>query len=322
MKKVCPTISELQAFDATAKHLSFTKAGLELFITQGAVSRQIANLEAYLGVDLFVRKNNELTLTEDGHFYLERVRDALDSLIEATQHVALRRGQKQYVNIAVPPTLTTHFLLPLMVDFYAKHPSITLNFVPYKHSHDFVEDNDLDMAIQFGEGEWPGTTSVYLIGKETAVICTARYAQEFHLDAPSAYADATLLQHTNVPHAWVHWFQDHKLPYGNAHLGPKFDQYSLIIEAAKLEFGVGLVPRCLVQRSLHKGDLSEPFSSRHLARQGYFLCIKKAKTNIEAVRIFTKWLAGLELSSADAKPPPARKKPTIPDTGTNGTHLS
>lgn len=296
MKKVCPTISELQAFDATARHLSFTKAGVELFITQGAISRQIANLEAYLGVALFVRKNNELTLTEDGHFYLERVRNALDSLIDATQHVALRRGQKQYVNISVPPTLATHFLLPLLVDFYAKYPSISLNFVPYKHSHDFMDDDDLDMAIQFGEGEWPGTTSLYLIGKESTVVCTPRYAQEYHLNTLDAYSGVTLLQHANVPHAWVHWFQDHKLPFGNAHLGPKFDQYSLIIEAAKLEFGVGLVPRCLVQRVLHKSDLVEPFSSQYLARQGYFLCIKKAKVNTDAVRTFAKWLAGLDLS--------------------------
>lgn len=304
MKKVCPSISELQAFDAAARHLSFTKAAVELFITQGAVSRHIANLETYLGVPLFIRKNSELTLTDAGRGYLDPVRGALHALVDASRRISLNGSQKEYVNISVPPTFATHFLLPLLVDFYRKHPSIVLNFTPYEHSHDFMANKELDMAIQFGEGEWPGTIALYLTGKETCLLCTPAYARASGLSDIGNYSGATLLQHAKVPHAWVHWFQGHKLPCATAHLGPKFDQYSLIIEAARLGFGVGLVPRCLAGGALAGGELVEPLASDQLAKQGYFLCIKKAKSGVKAVRLFAEWLASLELATGSGSTAP------------------
>jgi DNA-binding transcriptional LysR family regulator len=296
MKKICPSISELQAFDATARHLSFTKAGLELFVTQGAVSRHIANLEAYLGVALFIRQNNAISLTEDGQHYLKHVRNALHTLSDATQRFTLHRQQQETINISVPPTLASHFLLPLLADFYRQHPGTVVNFVPYEHSHNFMDNDDLDMAIQFGEGEWPGSLSVYLTGKETCVLCTPDHARQHRLHDIDRYAGATLLQHAKVPLAWVHWFQDHKLPFATAHLGPRFDQYSLIIEAARLGYGVGLVPKCLTAAALASGELISPLPSGQLAKQGYFLCIKKDKADTRAVRMFASWLTGLKLA--------------------------
>lgn len=295
MKKICPSISELQAFDATARHLSFTKAAIELFVTQGAVSRHVANLEAYLGVALFIRQNNAITLTEEGQQYLKHVRSGLHTLIDATQRFTLHSQQQETINISVPPTLASHFLLPRLADFYRQHPSTVVNFVPYEHSHNFMENDELDMAIQFGEGEWPGTLSVYLTGKETCPLCTPAYAEEHKLSDINRYTEATLLQHAKVPLAWVHWFQDQKLPFATAHLGPRFDQYSLIIEAARLGYGVGLVPKCLTAAALTSGELISPLHSGQLAKQGYFLCIKKDKADTRMVRIFTAWLTGLKL---------------------------
>src|SRR5690606_35243128 len=172
MKKICPSITELQAFDASARHSSFTKAAGELFVTQGAVSRQVASLETYLGTPLFMRQNNRLILTEAGTFFLEHTQAALRTLVDASNHIASGRGQKQYVTISVPPTLATHLLMPLLVDFYREHPSIRLHFAPYEHHHDFSMSQHLDVAIQFGEGEWPETVSRYLVGKKQSVVCT------------------------------------------------------------------------------------------------------------------------------------------------------
>lgn len=295
MKKICPSITELQAFEASARHSSFTKAATELFVTQGAVSRQVASLETYLGTPLFMRQNNRLVLTDAGAYYLEQTQDALRILVDASAHIASGRGQKQNVNISVPPTLASHMLLPLLTDFYRRHPSIRVHFVPYEHHHNFAESEHLDVAIQFGEGEWPGAVAHYLIGREQAVVCTREYADQWGLEEAGRYRDATLLQHFNVPHAWVQWFQARKLPTGTAHLGPRFGQYDLIIAAAKLGFGVALVPRCLVADTLREHTLVEPLKTPELSRQGYFLCVRKARSNVKAVSTFVDWMTTLSL---------------------------
>lgn len=233
-------------------------------------------------------------MTEEGQQYLKHVRSGLHTLSDATQRFTLHSQQQETINISVPPTLASHFLLSRLKDFYRQHPSTVVNFVPYEHSHNFMENDELDMAIQFGEGEWPGTLSVYLTGKETCLPCTPTYAKEHSLSDINRYTEATLLQHAKVPLAWVHWFQDQKPPFATAHLGPRFDQYSLIIEAARLGYGIGLVPKCLATAVRASDELMSPLPSNLLAKQGYFLCIKRDKADTHTVRMFTAWLTGLK----------------------------
>ncbi|MCP1636980.1 LysR substrate-binding domain-containing protein [Kerstersia gyiorum] len=297
MKKICPSITELQAFEAAARHSSFTKAASELFVTQGAISRQVANLETYLGTPLFMRQNNRLLLTEAGEFLLEQAQEALRILVDASNHIVSGRGQRQYVTISVPPTLATYLLMPLLVDFYREHPSIRLSFTPHDHQQNFLANEHIDVAIQFGEGAWPAMISSYLVGKKQAVVCSPAYAQACGLQDVSRFPDATLLQHFNVPHAWVQWFRERKLPVSTAHLGPNFGQYDMIIAAAKLGMGVGLVPRCLVTQPLRSQELIEPVPTPELARQGYFLCVRKERSNVQAVSTFVNWLMSLDLPS-------------------------
>ena len=295
MKKVCPSMSELQAFEAAARHASFTKAASELFVTQGAISRQVANLETWLGTTLFLRLNNRLVLTEEGEFFLEQAQEALRILVESSRHVMSGKGQRHYVTISVPPTLTIRLLMRLLVDFYQAYPSIRLNFPPYEHLDDFRQNEEVDVSIQYGEGEWPGMVTSYLVGKEQAVICTPSYAQELELDSPHRLMKATLLQHFNVPQAWVQWFRENRLPIATAHIGPSFSQYEMIIQAARLGMGVGLVPRCLVSDELrNKTELVEPVPTRQLARQGYFLCVRKERSEDKAVRTVVEWMRGLD----------------------------
>ncbi|MCC2596308.1 LysR family transcriptional regulator [Pusillimonas sp. MFBS29] len=296
MKKICPSITELQAFEASARHASFTKAASELFVTQGAVSRQVANLETYLGTPLFLRQSNRLILTEAGVFFLEHAQTSLRILVDASNHLASGRGQKQNITISVPPTLATQVLMPLLADFYRRHPSISLHFAPYEHTHDFAASEHLDVAIQFGEGEWPGAMSRYLIGKEQSVVCTREYAQNWCLTGPGDFRRATLLQHFNVPHAWVQWFQAFRLPGTTAHLGPSFGQYDMIIAAAKQGLGAGLVPRCLAMEALRKQELIEPVQTTALARQGYFLCVRKARSRTKVVSTFVDWITEVDLT--------------------------
>ncbi len=290
MRRLCPSLTELQAFEATARHLNFTRAAVELFVTQGAVSRQVANLEDHLGVPVFTRAHNRLELSEAGLTYLPSVRKALNQLETATAHLMSHRGKGGALNLSVPPSFAMQWLLPRLTQFNREHAEITLNFVRYTHSHNFSLDQELDAAIQFGEGEWPGAESGYLTGRNTVVICAPGFFKGKGTVSPETISRSTLLQHVEVPYAWQDWCACHVLKDTNGLVGPRFDQYSLIVKAAMSGFGVGLVPACLVEDELQSGRLIAPYPEPYVARQGYFLCVKEDRVSIPSVNTLRAWL--------------------------------
>ena len=301
MRRLCPSLTELQAFEATARHLNFTRAAVELFVTQGAVSRQVANLESYLGVAMFTRAHQRLELSEAGLTYLPSVRKALNQLETATAHLMSHRGKGGVLNLSVPPTFAMQWLLPRLAQFNASQPDITLNFVRYTHTHNFSQDQELDAAIQFGEGEWPGAVSNYLTGKNTVCICAPELLSGGRSIHPEQLSEHTLLQHIEVPYAWQDWCYYFHLKQSNGLVGPRFDQYALIIKAAISGFGIGLVPQCLVEEELQSGRLLNPFPAPYVARQGYYLCVKEDRGNAPTVNGLRSWLlCNLPSSTADS----------------------
>lgn len=290
MRRLCPSLTELQAFEATARHLNFTRAAVELFVTQGAVSRQVANLEHYLGVAVFTRAHQRLELSEAGLTYLPSVRKALNQLETATAHLMSHRGKGGVLNLSVPPSFAMQWLLPRLAQFKMVQPDVTLNFVRYAHTHNFSQDQELDAAIQFGEGAWPGAASDYLTGKNTIPVCAPDFFQGQRSVNPEKLAQSILLQHIEVPYAWQDWCSYFDLKEANGLVGPRFDQYSLIIKAAISGFGIGLVPICLVEDELKSGQLVNPYPKAFTARQGYFFCVKEDRGDIPSVNKLRTWL--------------------------------
>ena len=290
MRRLCPSLTELQAFEATARHLNFTRAAVELFVTQGAVSRQVANLESYLGVAVFTRAHQRLQLSEAGLTYLPSVRKALNQLETATAHLMSHRGKGGVLNLSVPPSFAMQWLLPRLAQFNAAQPDTTLNFVRYAHTHNFLQDQELDAAIQFGEGEWPGAVSNYLTGKNTVCICAPELLAGRRSIQPEKLSTHTLLQHIEVPYAWQDWCNYFRLKHSNGLVGPRFDQYALIIKAAMSGIGIGLVPTFLVEEELKSGRLMNPFTAPYVAKQGYYLCVKDDRGHIPAVNALRSWL--------------------------------
>lgn len=290
MRRLCPSLTELQAFEATARHLNFTRAAVELFVTQGAVSRQVANLEDYLGVTVFTRAHQRLELSEAGLTYLPSVRKALNQLETATAQLMSHRGRGGVLNLSAPPSFAMQWLLPRLAQFKVMHPDVTLNFVRYTHSHNFSQDQELDAAIQYGEGQWPGASADYLTGRNTVTVCAPDFFKHKSNISADQLAKATLLQHIEVPYAWQDWCNHFDLNDSNGLVGPRFDQYSLIIKAAMSGFGVGLIPVCLVEEELATGQLCNPLPKAYAARQGYYLCVKENRGNIPAVNVLRAWL--------------------------------
>ena len=295
MRRLCPSLSELSAFHAAARHLSFTQAAQELCVTQGAISRHIAGLEQFLGTVLFVRRPKGLELTHAGLTYLSATRPAMKQLETATAHLMSHRGMGGVLNLSVSPTFVIQWLFPRLGHFQQSLPDVALNFVRHEHLHDFSSSYELDAAIQFGTGEWPDAEAEYLTGRETSIVCSP--ALRDSLGFSRAFTDtaaltrATLLQHVEVPHAWKEWLIDNQIPEDiNGLFGPRFNQYSLIIRAAVSGVGVGIVPTCLIEEELKSGVLVEPLGRRYTGRDGYYLCATPEKSNLPAFRLFMTWV--------------------------------
>lgn len=289
MRRLCPSITELQCFEASARHGSFTRAATELHVTQGAVSRQVAALEARVGVELFERLHHRLVLTAAGRSYLAKVRAGLNTIESATVELLAHRGRGGVLSLSMPPTLATNWLIPRLDRYAQRHPEVTLNFTHYLHAHDFALA-ELDAAIQYGEGVWPNALADYIVGRDIVAVCRADVAQQWQLHTPADLADKPLLHHMMVPTLWQEWFHALGVRPVNGAVGPRFDQFSLIIKAVAAGYGAGMVPRCLAEEEIARGTLVTPFDLPVRARQGYFLCYPEEKQHLPALQTFRAWL--------------------------------
>jgi LysR family transcriptional regulator, glycine cleavage system transcriptional activator len=289
VRRICPSITELQAFEAAARYGSFTQAAVEMHCTQGAVSRQIASLEQTVGVALFDRTPQGLVLSEAGTSYLQTVKNALAQLEAATVQLLSHGGRGGTLHIAALPTIAAKWLIPRLPRFHAAHPEITLSFLPYTQSYDFARA-ELDVAIRFGEGVWPGAQSHYLVGREAIVIVPPQFARGKKKLAERDVLKIGLLHHVTVPHAWANWFDAVNTKVDNAHIGQRFDQFTLLIQAVSAGIGAAIVPRCLVEDEIRAGRVHEPFAQGVALSQGYHVCVPEAKAESPRIRTLRNWL--------------------------------
>ncbi len=288
MRRVCPSIQELQAFEAAARHMSITRAATELCVTQGAVSRQILSLEDWLGIPLFERVKQRLVLTQAGHTYLARIRPSLFALETATIELRTSATTAGVLTLACVPTFGAKWLIPRLPDFKRKHPNITVSFVPYAQNGEFILGGSVDVAIRFGEGVWPNAIVDYLTGRELLAVAAPAIAQKIrHAKDVAAWP---LLHHTSVPHAWEDWRVSAGLDEMKSYAGARFDQFSLLIEAVIAQLGVALVPACLISNELLSGKVQAISGNTIEGWKGYYLCYPEERQHLPAVMAFREWL--------------------------------
>jgi LysR family glycine cleavage system transcriptional activator len=290
MRRRCPTISELNAFISAARHLSFSKAAKELFVTQSAISRHIATLESYLGHALFIRGVNGLELTHIGGIYLKLVRPAMHSLEAATSQVMYTAKQSQSLSLSAAPTFAANWLFPRLNGFRAAHPQISINFVRYRAIDNMEAETDCDASIQYGYGDWPSAEATYLVGKETSVVCSPGYRDALGIQGFEDLKRCVLLQHIELPLSWDDWFAAHVGTYESARFGLGFNLFTMLIQAAASDMGVALVPTCLIERELATGQVVELFGRRFESPLGYYLCAPNWQTDLESYKLFGEWL--------------------------------
>lgn len=279
----------LIAFEAAARHESFTRSADELALTQSAVGRQIASLEEYLGVPLFNRVKKRLSLTDVGRVYAKQVRENLERMERDTLAAMAHKGAGGILELAVIPTFATRWLIPRLPQFYARNAHITLNLTTRAEPFLFA-DTPFDAAIHFGNQIWPGAIAKYLFGEEMTPVCSQRMLGGRSRLEPADIAKFTLLHQSARAEAWRHWFAQAGIHDADCMRGQRYELFSMLVEAARAGLGVALVPRFFVLNELRSGELVIPCEVSLRSESGYYLVYPEAKQGSPLLKTFEAWL--------------------------------
>jgi LysR family glycine cleavage system transcriptional activator len=288
-----PPLNALRAFEAAARHLNFSRAADELSVTPGAVSQQIQNLEDYVGAALFKRTPKGLLLTDAAQTALPALREAFDRLAEAasllTAAVAGRR-----LTLTAPPSFAAKWLVPRLGHFEQAHPQVDVWLSAGIELVDLTA-GEVDVAIRYGAGRYPGLEVTRLISETVIPVISPEFAKEQPLDTPDDLKNHILL-HDGSPDLddscpdWPMWLAARGLRGVDGNRGPRFNQSSLVIEAAVNGRGVALAKRTLAQADLDAGRLVAPLQIATAVDFAYYLVHPKAKGRLPQVKAFIGWI--------------------------------
>lgn len=277
-------LNALRAFEASARHLSFTRAAIELCVTQAAVSHQVKGLEARLGAALFRRLPRGLALTDEGLALLPSVRDSFDKLGDV---LARFEGGRvlEVLSVGVVGTFAVGWLLPRLPAFREAHPFIDLRLFTNNNRADLAGEG-LDCAIRFGDGAWHGTEAAPLFEAPMSPLCAPALAER--IAEPADLLGQTLLRSYRAAD-WPDWFATAGLSPPPIR-GPVFDSSWVMVEAAMQGLGVALAPPMMFARDLQQGRLVRPFETQVSAGR-YWLTWLKSKAPTPALLAFQAWLS-------------------------------
>ncbi len=280
-------LNALRAFEASARHLSFTKAAIELCVTQAAISHQVKGLEARLGAALFRRLPRGLALTDEGLALLPSVRESFDRLDDTLARFEGGRVT-EVLSVGVVGTFAVGWLLPRLPAFREAHPFVDLRLFTNNNRADLAGEG-LDCAIRFGDGAWHGTQAAPLLPAPMSPLCAPALAER--ISEPSDLFGETLLRSYRAAD-WPDWFAAAGLSPPPIR-GPVFDSSWVMVDAAIQGLGVALAPPNMFTRDLAQGRLVRPFDIEVGAGR-YWLTWLKSKAPSPALTAFLAWLSASE----------------------------
>jgi LysR family transcriptional regulator, glycine cleavage system transcriptional activator len=288
MLRRLPSLNALKAFEAAARHESFTKAADELAVTQGAVSHQVKALEAELRLRLFNRERQRLVITEAGRSYLEVVRDAFDRLAVGTNRL-LQQQRAGSLTVTMSPNFASKWLVHRLGRFSDAHPDIDLRVSASPQHIDFARE-DVDLAVRHGDGQWPGLSVTRLCVEELFPVCSPKFMRgRGALREPADLKSRTLL-HVTDRRDWSRWLEAAGVPAGDAERGPIFNQSSMAIDAAVDGQGIALARTALAAWDLCAGRLVRPFALGLKAPYAYWIVCPKSTADLPKIATFRDWL--------------------------------
>lgn len=288
MRRKIPSNSALMAFEASARHGSFARAADELALTEGAISRQIGRLEAFLGVTMFERVGNRVRLLPNGERYAVQVREALDRLERDSQYLMGQPSDGASLDIAILPTFATRWLIPRLKPFQERHPHITLHLA--ERMEPFVlTGSGFDAAIHFEHPAWTGMRTHRLLREVLVPVCHPALIRG--RDLATALDALPRLHRRQNPDAWHHYAQEAGVVLTNPAIGPRYDLHSMQIEAALAGLGVALVPRLYIESELKEGRLVAPWPDGESISKTFCLILPEPIRLSDApIQVFANWL--------------------------------
>ena len=289
-----PSLDLLEGFEAAARHLSFTKAGEELFLTQSAVSRQIKDLEDQLGVSLFERRHRALALTEAGQQFYAATAQVLTTMRAATERLRAATGRPRPLSVTTTTSFAALWLIPRLAGFTRTHPGIDVRITADTRVHDLERDG-LDLAIRHGPAALAGPHAVRLFGERVFPVCSPKLLKKIPLRQPADLKKHCLLEYDDpdVRHPWLHWKTWLEVA-GIPDLKPagrlSFSGYEQIIPAAVAGHGVALGRTPLVKDLIAAKQLVAPFTSSADPARAYFAIVSPSAANRPEVADFVAWL--------------------------------
>ncbi|RKF15553.1 transcriptional regulator GcvA [Alginatibacterium sediminis] len=291
MARRLPPLNALKAFEAAARHLSFTRAAEELFVTQAAVSHQIKALEEFLALKLFRRRNRSLLLTEEGQSYFLDIKDIFSSLAESTDRL-LARAEKGSITVSLQPSFAIQWLVPRLSQFSQLHPEIDVRIKAVDLNEGSLTE-DVDVAIYYGRGNWAGLRADKLHTEYMIPVCSPSLLMgDKPLNTPEDLKLHTLL-HDSSRQQWKAWFNQQGLKHVNVNHGPIFSHSTMVLQAAVYGQGVALGHSVLAKPDLEAGRLVCPYEQVLVSKNAYYMVCHPSQADQGKLVAFRDWMLSL-----------------------------
>ena len=290
MARRLPPLNALRAFEAAARHLSFTRAAEELHVTQAAISHQVKALEEHLGRKLFRRLNRALLLTDDGQAYLPSVSRAFTLLNDATDNLLTKQAPGP-LTVSALPSFAARWLVPRLGRFRQIRPDIDLRIDPSADLTDFA-GGDVDVGIRYGRGKYPGMRADWLMTEDIFPVCSPSLLEGPHPLHDPGDPEHQVLLHDDGHGDWRTWLLAAAADRVDPTRGPIFTDSSMLIQAAMAAQGVALARGVLAADELAAGRLVRPFTLSLPTEYAYYLVCPVNTAEHPKIAAFRDWLLG------------------------------
>ena len=287
-KTQLPSLSVLRSFEAAAKHQSFTLAAEELRLTQGAISRQVRELEEHIGTPMFRRVGRGVRLTDAGKLLADRLAGDLDQLRQTIAHCVAAGEGARVLALGVLPTFGARWLVPRLASFKDVHPGIELILYSRSQPFDLIQEG-IDAAVHFGRAEWPGAQLTPLCPEDPLVVASPEFTDRYASITSLDFHDVPLLHLTSRPDLWDVCRETYAQDGMKIGAGTYFDQFSMVIAAAINGLGAAILPRYLIEGELASGALVMLAGVPNKRDDGYYIATPLGATSNSATD-FINWI--------------------------------
>ena len=283
-----PSFAVLRSFEAAARYESFTLAAEELCLTQSAISRQIKDLEAVVGIELFHRVGRRVKLTEAGSNFAQELAEDLERIRQTVFRAIAAGEQGTALRIATLPTFASRWLIPRLPLFEREYPDIQVSLTTRVDKFDLSKEH-IDAALHYGGANWPDANITELCAESMIAVASPEFKEKHDLSTEEALAACPLIHLETRPTQWNDWFEEAGIEGLSKLHGKQFGQFSMIISGAIAGLGAALLPSYLIENELSEGHLVIVSDVKLTTENKYYVVTPKGAQS-EAVQCFVDWI--------------------------------